>query len=172
MPAADARAIDLAGGRLRLRLRPETAADEAFRFALFCAARPPGEDFSPLGPEMAQRMLRHQFLAQNHSYRKDFPDARFEIVTLDDAPVGYVIVHIGTAEARIVDLAILPGRRSAGLGEAVVRGAAAEAAARALPLRASVLKGNAGALRFCRRIGFAPIGEIAPFYIALEWRGA
>ncbi len=164
------RQIEFAGGLLRLR--PETEADEAFRFALFCASRPPEEDFSPLGRELAQHLLRQQFRAQSHSYRADFPQARFDIIEFDGAPVGYVIVVITDREARVVELAIVPDRRSAGLGEAVVNPIIAEAQRRKLPLRASVLNGNQGSLRFCRRLGFEPIGAPTAFYTELEWRAA
>lgn len=165
-----AREIEFSGGHLRLR--PETEADAAFRFALFCASRPPEEDFSPLGPELAQPLLRQQFRAQIQSYRAKFPWARFDVIEFDGAPVGYVIHDLSDTQARIVDLAIIPERRSAGIGEAVIKPLIAEARRRALPLRASVLNGNQGSLRFCRRLGFAPIGEPAAFYTELEWRGA
>ena len=168
--AAAVREIPFVGGLLRLR--PQTEADEAFRFALFCASRPPGEDFSPLGEELAQQMLRQQFRAQNFSYRNDFPDARFDIVEFGAAPVGYVVVDLSALGARVVDLAIIPERRSGGLGEAVMRSIFADARIRALPVRASVFSGNEGSLRFCRRLGFAPVGESAAFHIELEWCGA
>jgi GNAT superfamily N-acetyltransferase len=155
-----------------LQLRPETIADEDFLFALFCASRPPEQDFSPLGPELAQQMLRQQFRAQNHSYRADFPQARFEIIEFEDAPVGHVVLDVADTQMRVVDLAILPDRRSAGIGEAVLNPIIAEARRRRLPLRVSVLNGNEGSLRFCRRLGFAPIGEPTALFTELEWRGA
>ena len=163
------RDIEYSGGLLRLR--PETEADGDFRFELFCASRPPEEDFSPLGQELAQRMLRQQFRAQSQSYRADFPEARFDVIELDGAPVGYVIVAVSDAQARVVDLAIVPERRGGAIGEAVIKCVAAEAQSRALPLRASVLNGNQGSLRFCRRLGFELIGEPSAFYTELEWRG-
>jgi GNAT superfamily N-acetyltransferase len=167
---ADAREIEISGGLLRLR--PETEADEAFRFALFCASRPPEQDFSPLGPELARHLLRQQFCAQNCSYRAEFSDARFDIIEFDGAPVGHIVVAVAEIEMRVVDLAILPHRRSAGLGEAVLNPLVAEARRRKLPLRVSVLNGNQGSLRFCRRLGFEPIGEPTAFFTEFEWRGA
>jgi ribosomal protein S18 acetylase RimI-like enzyme len=162
--------IEFSGGRLRLR--PETAADEDFRFALFCASRPPEEDFSPLGPEWAQRLLQQQFRAQNNGYRENFPQARFDIIELDDTRVGYLVVDVADTQIRVVDLTIVPERRSAGLGEAVLDPIIAAAQRRKLPLRASVLNGNEGSLRFCRRLGFAPIGEPTDLFTELEWRNA
>lgn len=163
------RDIDYSGGLLRLR--PETEADGNFRYALFCVSRPPEEDFSPLGPELAQQMLRQQFRAQSQSYRADFPQARIDVIELDGAPVGYVIVAMSDTQARVLDLAIVPERRGGAIGEAVIKRVMAEAQSRALPLRASVLNGNRASLRFCRRLGFEPIGEPTVFYTELEWRG-
>jgi ribosomal protein S18 acetylase RimI-like enzyme len=165
-----ARQIEFSGGLLRLR--PETEADAAFRFALFCASRPPEEDFSLLGPELAQHLLRQQFLAQSRSYQTDFPLARVDIIEFDSAPVGYIIVEMTVTQARIVDLAIVPDRRRAGIGEAVITPIIAEAQRRELPLRVSVLNGNRGSLRFRRRLGFQPIGERTAFHAELEWRCA
>ena len=62
--------IEFEGGRLRLR--PETVADEDFRFALFCASRSPVEDFSPLGPELAQRLQHQQFLRRITAIAQSF----------------------------------------------------------------------------------------------------
>lgn len=163
------RDIEYSGGPLRLR--PETEADGDFRFALFCASRPPEEDFSPLGPQLAQHLLRQQFRAQSQSYRADFPQARFDVIELDGAPVGHVVVAVTDTLARVVDLAIVPEHRGGAIGEAVMKRIMAEAGSRGLPLRASVLNGNQGSLRFCRRLGFAPIGEPTAFYTELEWRG-
>ena len=117
--------IEFEGGRLRLR--PETVADEDFRFALFCASRSPVEDFSPLGPELAQRLQHQQFLAQNYSYRAEFPQARFDIIEFEQARVGHVVVDVAETQIRVVDLAIVPERRSAGIGEAVLNRCIAEA---------------------------------------------
>ena len=164
-----ARKLEFSDGLLSLR--PETEADGGFRLALFCASRPPEEDFSPLAPELAQHLLRQQFRAQSQSYRAEFPEARFDVIELDGAPVGYVIVARTGTQARVVDLAIVLERRGGAIGEAVIKTVMAEAQRRALPLRASVLNGNQGSLRFCRRLGFAPIGEPTAFYTDLEWRG-
>jgi ribosomal protein S18 acetylase RimI-like enzyme len=164
-----ARELKFSGGRLRLR--PETEGDGDFRFALFCASRPPEEDFSPLGPELAQHLLRQQFRAQSQSYRAEFPQARIDVIELEGAPVGYVIAAMSDSQARIVDLAIAPERRGGAIGEAVIKYFMEEAHRRALRLRASVLNGNQGSLRFCRRLGFEPIGEPTAFYTELEWRG-
>lgn len=163
-----AREIEFAGGLLRLR--PETETDEAFRFALFCASRPPAEDFSPLGPMLAQQMLRQQFRAQHYGYRADYPNARFDIIEFEDARVGHVVVDVADKEMRVVDLAILPERRGSGIGEAVLDRFIVEAGNRNLALRASVLNGNEGSLRFCRRLGFAPISEPTALFTELEWR--
>ncbi len=159
-------------GRGRLALRPGTPADEDFRFALFCASRPPGQDFAFMEPALREQLLRQQFRAQNYSYRADFPNARFDVIEFDGALVGHVVVDVADTEMRVVDLAILPDRRSAGLGEAVLKPLIAEAQRRKIPLRVSVLNGNQGSLRFCRRLGFEPIGEPTAFFTELEWRGA
>jgi len=90
-------------------------------------------------------------------------DAASFIAWLDGHPVGLVncIEGYSTFKARplmnIHDIAVLPGHRGAGVGQALL--AAAEAHARAngcCKLTLEVLTGNTPALRSYERFGFAP----------------
>jgi len=72
--------------------------------------------------------------------------------------VGVLIVHRSSEEIRVVDVALLPTRRGAGLGTWLLHRLMDEAGGTKLPLRLQVLKANP-ALRLYLRLGFSPVGE-------------
>ena len=74
-----------------LRLRPEVAEDDAFRFDLFCQSRPTALAMLPFDAAAFEQLMRFQFQAQQLSYRMRFTDARFDIVELDRVPIGRIV---------------------------------------------------------------------------------
>ena len=152
-----------------LRLRPERPEDQDFRFRLFCASRPPEWYRVELDPVLRDQVMRHQFQAQTLTYQARFPGARFDIVELDDAPVGRVVVNRPGTMVHLVDDAIVPELRGKGLGTAILRALMDEAAAAGLPVRLKVADANDPALQLYLGLGFRQIDE-APAYLELEWR--
>ena len=49
-----------------------------------------------------------QFAAQSRYYREHYPDTSFDVIVLDDQPVGRLSVARWSDEIRIVDIALLP----------------------------------------------------------------
>lgn len=91
------------------------------------------------------------------------PDAASFIAWLDGQPVGLVncIEGYSTFKARplmnIHDIAVLPGHRGQGVGQALLQAAQDHARARGCcKLTLEVLTGNLVALRSYERFGFAP----------------
>ena len=148
-----------------LRLRPEVAEDDAFRFDLFCQSRP-----TALARRGGLRaLMRFQFQAQQLSYRTRFPDARFDIVELDRVPIGRIVVDRPGGVLHIVDQALAPPLRNRGLGTTIMKALMDEAAGNALPVRLMVASSNASAIRLYRRLGFVPI-RTEPPSVEMEWR--
>ncbi len=116
---------------------------------------------------MRSNFLTVQFKA-SQGYRAAFPEAEFQIVLLDGVNAGRLIVHRTREELRVVDIALLPGHRNAGIGSALLRRIFGEAKATKKPLRLKVLKGNRAA-RFYQRLGFVKIGE-TEMHFEMEWR--
>jgi ribosomal protein S18 acetylase RimI-like enzyme len=163
----DQRAPSFSAGRVRRR--PERAADEGFRFDLFNGSRAPGEDLAALDAPLRERLMRQQFCGQNASYRANYPDARFEIVEHDGAPIGRIVTARTPDAVLIVDIALIASWRRRGIGTSLVNGVLDEARAADLPVRLSVVANNAAALRFYLRLGFRPIASSA-IGMRLEWR--
>jgi len=167
MPGNDPRAPSFSAGHIRRR--PERAADDGFRFELFCGSRPPGEDLSALDAPLQEQLMRQQFCGQDASYRANYPDARFEIVESRGAPIGRIVTARTPDAVLIVDIALIAAWRGQGIGASLVNGVLNEARAAGLPVRLSVFANNAAALRFYLRLGFNPI-ESSAIGMRLDWR--
>jgi ribosomal protein S18 acetylase RimI-like enzyme len=126
--------------------RPARADDEPFLRELYLSTR--GE--LAAWPELVDL----QFEAQRRDWEDRFPDSEQEIVVLGDDPVGRSWVAWAVDGCVIVDLALLPEHRSAGLGTALALETVARADRAGLPIRISVLRSNEGAMRFWTRLGF------------------
>jgi RimJ/RimL family protein N-acetyltransferase len=164
--ADDVVEIDSALGAVRLR--PEHDEDQAFRFELFCQSRPAEFALLRLDPGAMEQLMRFQFQAQTMSYRKSFPNARFDIIELDQRPVGRIVVNRPGHEIHIVDHAIVPPLRNQGLGTTIMKALMDEAGRARLKVRLMVASTNDPSMRLYLRLGFAPIAT-EPFYIEMEW---
>jgi ribosomal protein S18 acetylase RimI-like enzyme len=143
--------------------------DAAFLFSLYASTR--AEEMAQWGWSAAQAaaFLQMQFDAQQRAYRSAYPHAARSVILIHDAvPAGALCVNRAADEIRVVDLALLPEHRGAGVGTRVLRELMTEAAAAGLPLRLSVAKTNRAA-RWYLRLGFTPT-EDGDVYMALEWR--
>jgi ribosomal protein S18 acetylase RimI-like enzyme len=167
MPGTDSRAPSFSAGLVRRR--PEREADEEFCFDLFCGSRAPGGNLAALDAPLRERLMRQQFAGQSASYRASYPNARFEIVECDGAPIGRIVIARTPDAVLIVDIALIASQRRRGIGASLVNGVLDEARAAGLPVRLSVFASNAAALRFYLRLGFNPIASSA-LGMRLEWR--
>lgn len=120
--------------------------------------------------EQRQAFLTMQFRAQGAHYGQHFARAEHTIVLLDGEPVGRVLVDRGADEIRLVDIALLPEYRGAGLGGALVDELLAESAATGTPVRLHAYKPSR-AVAFYERRGFERVAD-AQMYWALEWNPA
>jgi ribosomal protein S18 acetylase RimI-like enzyme len=119
-------------------------------------------------PEPQQEMfLRMQFDAQRRSYRAAFPNAVDSIVSLDDAPVGHMLVGDEPGSMRLIDIALLEDYRNRGIGTGLLRRQMEECEALGRTLRLQVLHTNP-AVRLYERLGFLKTDADA-MYAQMEW---
>ncbi|GAA0745332.1 GNAT family N-acetyltransferase [Dactylosporangium roseum] len=149
------------------RVRPATPADEPFLRTVHAAAR--AEEAAAFGwsPAQVDAFLTIQFDAQRRHYRTVWPHATDGIVEAGGVPVGRLYVDRGSGAFTVLDIALLPDRRGAGLGGALLRGLQAEAAALDVPVELRVLR-TGRALRLYRRLGFRADGG-DEHRLALRW---
>lgn len=150
-----------------ITVRPEEPLDEAFLFELYASTRQEELDAWGWPPEMRSAFLAMQFKV-SQGYHRVFPDAEFQIVLLNGAKAGRLIIYRTRDELQLVDIALLPQHRNAGVGSALLQRILGEAAATNKPLRLKVLKSNRAA-RFYERLGFEKTGE-TELHFDMEWR--
>jgi ribosomal protein S18 acetylase RimI-like enzyme len=150
-----------------IALRPaDPAADGEFLVSVYASTRMP--ELSGLGWPEAQldAFIRMQFDAQARHYGAAFPDAAHSVIAVCGEPAGRLIVDRSDGEIRIVDIALLPEYRRAGIGTGLVRDLLDEADQRGLPVRCHVAVGN-DAVGFWERLGLVA-GHHDDVYIAME----
>jgi ribosomal protein S18 acetylase RimI-like enzyme len=150
-------------------LRPATEADRDFLQALYASTR--AEELAVTGwsEEQKRDFTEQQFTAQDAHYRQHYPSAEFSIVKRDGEAIGRLYVDRWTREIRIMDIALLPEHRGAGIGTRLLRGLMEEAAAAGKALSIHVEKFNP-ALRLYDRLGFR-VKEDKGVYLLMEWTG-
>jgi len=148
-------------------VRAERPSDEVFLFELYASTRQEELDAWGWPPEMRNAFLTLQFKASQGQHQA-CPDAEFQIILLDGVNAGRMIVQRTCEGLHLVDIALLPQYRNAGIGTALLRRITGEAAAANKPLRLSVLKGSRAG-RLYQRLGFVKTGETA-MRLEMEWR--
>jgi ribosomal protein S18 acetylase RimI-like enzyme len=147
--------------------RPLLPDDGQFLFRLYASTR--ADEVGSWGwpAEQQESLLRMQFRARSQSYAMTYSGASHSILLAGEEPVGSMVVWLGPAEIRLVDIALLPNYRNKGLGGVWLSGLIRQAAAAERPLRLSVHRGNP-AIRLYQRLGFSAI-EDGPMYIEMEY---
>jgi ribosomal protein S18 acetylase RimI-like enzyme len=153
------------GGGISLRpIRPD---DAAFLYEVYASTRT--EELAVVEWDEAHKaaLLHMQFTAQHQFYQERYTQTALLIMLRDAVPVGWLSVARWQDEIRMVDIALLPPYRNAGIGTAILRDILAEAALAHKPVRIHVEKCNP-ALRLYERLGFAPIADKG-VYLFMEW---
>lgn len=161
--------IGLSNGQ-RVTLRLEQAEDEPLLFQLYASTRE--DELALTGWDAATRaqFLQGQFQAQRAGYRSQFPNGEFNIVLLDAAAIGRLVLNQTADELRLVDIVLAPAARNRGLGTALVQAVLAEAARQNKAFRLHVIR-HSPAVRLYERLGFRKLGEHG-FHDEMKWRPA
>jgi len=141
--------------------------DEPFLRRVYASTREQELSIVPWDDAQKEAFLRMQFDAQHRYYQDQFPDASFEVILLEARPIGRLYVDRREDEIRVIDIALLPDVRGAGIGAALLGDLIAEARMGNKPVRIHVERANR-AQSLYRRLGFLEIGE-NDFYYLMEW---
>lgn len=148
-------------------LRPVRAGDEPRLLQIYASTRL--EELASLGwsADVQAAFLRQQFDAQHRHYHQQYADADFQLVLLDDRPIGRLYTARWPGEIRLIDIALLPEHRNVGIGTHLIRCLMDEAALAGKPVRLHVTPFNP-ALRLYQRLGFTKIADRGPHWL-MEW---
>ena len=149
-----------------VELRPIEPGDEEFLYRVYASTRQ--EELAQTGWDEAHKesFLRMQFDAQSRYYREHYTEAKFSVILADGRPAGRLYVARWPEEIRIVDIALLPEYRGAGIGTSLLRELFSESEESGKPLSIHVERFNP-ALRLYERLGFRKVADKG-VYILME----
>jgi ribosomal protein S18 acetylase RimI-like enzyme len=142
----------------RLGLRPETPEDDDFLLALYASTRAAEMELTNWTADQRREFLRSQFQLQRMHYRRYYTHAAFDVITLNDVPIGRMYVHSGSDEIRLMEISIDPAFQGRGIGTQLVRSVLAEAERVGKTVTLHVEPFNP-AFRLYQRLGFTIVEE-------------
>ena len=150
-------------------LRPITPEDDSFLACLYASTRADELAITGWSAEQKAMFCRIQFAAQTADYRANYPGATFQIIERNGVPAGRLLVSRSEEDILVIDIALLPEHRGAGIGTKLLRELQDEAKAAGKALTIHVERFNP-ALRLYERLGFKQVEEKG-VYLLMEWRG-
>lgn len=153
--------------RFGVSYRPANEEDVPFLAAVYAATR--AEEVAATGwpIEQQQDFLAQQHEAQHAYYRKVYGEGEWLLIERGGAGIGRLYLAEWDREVRIIDIALLPDARRAGIGEAILRDIGADAAGRGKIVSIHVEKNNPARTLYAR-LGFAAV-EDKGVYDLMEW---
>ena len=150
-----------------IHLRPITAQDEAFLVRLYASTREMELTQTNWSDEQKAMFCRMQFNAQTTDYQRNYPDASFDVIERDGVAAGRLLVLREDEKIHVIDIALLPEHRGAGIGTKFLRELQEEATAAGKKLSIHVEQFNP-ARRLYERLGFQQIEEKG-IYLLMQW---
>lgn len=149
-------------------LRPAQPADLALMLEIYASTRADELALVDWSPEQKQAFVGMQFNAQAKHYSQYYPAAEYAVILQGQVAAGRLIVSREVDHILVMDIALLPAFRGAGLGTCILHDLMAEARQAGKPLRLHVETFNP-ALRLYQRLGFTQIDH-SGVYFEMEWR--
>ena len=146
-----------------LTLRDAAASDLPFLRELFSALRRREWGSAGLDETMLRRLIDMQFDAQQHQYRRAFPESVCKIIEYGGFPVGRVWLNRSPSGFHILDLSVTPSMQRLGIGAGTLARVLDEAAASAVPVTLTVAQNNP-AQHLYRKHGFEVTAECPPYF--------
>ena len=151
-------------------LRPICRDDEAFLLQVYASTREDELAQVDWSQEQKNAFVCMQFEAQRAYYETMFPAAAYQIILVGDRPVGRPYVDQRDDEIRLIDIALLPEQRGAGIGTTLLDDILVRAQTIDKKVRIHVEQFNP-AVRLYERLGFVNI-EQQGIYFLMEWSPA
>lgn len=161
--------FETAGGRAFL-LRPATEEDYEDLVRVYASERA-AELSQVTWWDDAQKLAfcRSQYEAQKTEYDARYPDAEYDVISVEGRTAGRIWVGRGEEEIRLLDIVLLPEFRGQGVGAVLVSALIEESRSSGKRLRHMVFVLNEGARRFYERLGFRVFEDVGG-YLHMEWK--
>jgi ribosomal protein S18 acetylase RimI-like enzyme len=150
----------------KVTLRPVSTDDSEFLFRVYASTRV--EELAPVpwSEDQKRAFLQQQFQVQDSEYRRNYLNASFDVIEVEELPAGRLYINRGPDDFRIIDIALLPEYRGHGVGSALIEGLLAEASTAQTTVSIHVERQNP-ARRLYERLGFQPIATHG-IYLLME----
>jgi ribosomal protein S18 acetylase RimI-like enzyme len=155
---------------LRVTLRPVTKNDDQFLLAVYTSTRADELAQVTWEPGQKEAFVAWQFGLQRKEYDTRYPDARYDVILVNEQPAGRIWIGEDDTQIRLLDIGLLEEFQKRGVGTILVKQLIAEAVTKDKTLRHTVFVLNNNALRFYQRLGFVTIEDLGG-YQHMEWRG-
>lgn len=154
---------------MSITYRAIEADDDDFLLRVYASTR--AEELARVPWDDAQReaFLKMQFAAQHHHYRERYPDAAYEIILLNQQPIGRLYLARLAQEFRIIDITILPEHRGGGIGTSIIKRLLDEATQADKAVRIYIESFNPS-LRLFEHLGFTKVDEHGVHFL-MEGKG-
>ena len=141
-----------------IALRAATDADMDFLRDVFSSTRMHEFVSAGMAVEQAEPLLASQFSIQHAYYRQHYPHGRFDIIMQGTKNIGRLYHDWSGDVVQLIDIALLPVYRCAGVGTRLMRAIVTEAARKRMPMQLYVEFDNPVRALYCR-LGFVRAGE-------------
>lgn len=155
---------------MNIALRPVSPLDDEFLLAVYTSTR--ADELAQIDWEEGQKenFVRWQFDLQRTEYEARYPDARYQVILVNQEPAGRIWIGEDETQIRLLDIGLLTQFQNLGVGTILLKELIAEAVTKNKPLRHMVFVLNNNAHRFYERLGFVTIEDLGG-YKHMEWRG-
>src|ERR1041385_9254078 len=104
-----------------ISLRPVTDADQEFLVGVYASTR--AAELAQVAWDDSQKdaFIRWQYAMQKQEYEARYPDARYDVILVDDQPAGRIWVGADDRQIRLLDIALLTEFQNRGVGGYLLR---------------------------------------------------
>lgn len=136
--------------------RPIDNRDEELLRELFADTR---DELALLPADVRYVLLDMQFRAQRRQFAANHPHGHHEILVVDGADVGRLLIDESGPVVQIVDITVHRAHRGTRIATSVLTEVVADARRSGQPVEATVWSGNSAARRTCETLGFEVASE-------------
>lgn len=151
----------------KITLRPVEDAHDNFLLSVYATTRADELAQVPWSAEQKDAFLRMQFAAQKQHYAARYPQAKHDIIYLDQTPVGRLYLDRQAEALHILDITVLPLYRNSGIGSFLLGQVMEEARSAGRSITIYVESFNPS-LRLFERLGFLQDREDG-FQLLMKW---
>src|ERR1044071_8747775 len=110
------RPLSIMSTSMNVSLRPVTDADQEFLVGVYASTR--AAELAQVEWDESQKdaFIRWQYAMQKQEYETRYPDARYEVILVDDQPAGRIWVGTDDTQIRLLDIALLTEFQNRGVG--------------------------------------------------------